>query len=181
MNTHTLSLTLILTATTLLGACASNIPVAIRTPVDGDIRVDEVQQDPQPFIDSRVRWGGEIIEVENLADETRIEILAQKLNKSGKPVSDSKSGGRFIARIDGFLEPEDFPKKRKITIVGIIDSTTEKPVGDYPYVYPVVKAGYYYLWPKEQTYPRYYYHDPFYDPFYYPYYPYYWNRYPYRH
>lgn len=176
MNRRTLNLTLTLLVTALLGACASSIPVAIRTPVDGNIRVDEVQQDPEPFVDSRVRWGGEIITVENMADETQIEILAQNLNKSGRPVSGSKSGGRFIARIDGFLDPEDFPKNRKITIVGLIKGTEEKSVGDYPYVYPVVKAAYYHLWPKEITYHHRYY-DPFYDPFYYPYY---WRRYPYR-
>ncbi|MET0066351.1 MAG: Slp family lipoprotein [Candidatus Thiodiazotropha sp.] len=177
MNRRTLNLSLSLLATTLLGACASNIPVAIRTPVDGDIRVDEVQQTPEPFIGSRVRWGGEIISVENLSNETRIEILSQTLSKSGKPVGEGKSSGRFIARIDGFLEPEDFPKNRKMTVMGLVEGTHEQPVGEFPYVYPTVKAGYYYLWPKEKVYPRHYYYDPFFDPFYYPY----WRRYPYYH
>ena len=40
----------------------------------------------------------------------------------------------------------------------------EKPVGNYPYPYPVVDVESYYLWPEEKRYPPHYYYDPFYDP-----------------
>ena len=175
MNRRTTLLPFILAGSALLGACASNVPLAIRTPAAGDIRVNEVQQASDQFSESRVRWGGEIISVENVADETHIEILSQRLSKSGKPISDSQSRGRFIARIEGFLEPQDYPKERKITVTGWIEDVIEKPVGDYPYPYPRVEVDTYYLWPEQKVYHRPYYYDPFYDPFYYPY----WRRYPY--
>jgi outer membrane lipoprotein len=176
MNRQTRRTLLIIVSSLIISSCASKIPLVIRTPVDGDIRVDEVQQDAKQFSDSRVRWGGEIISVENLAEETRIEILSYRLSKSGKPLESKKSRGRFIALMDGFLEPGDFSKQRLITVVGRIGEVIEKPVGEYPYSYPMVKVQSYHLWPKqlESVYPHRYYYDPFYDPFYYPY----WRRHP---
>lgn len=159
----------------LLSGCASKVPRVIGTPAAGDIRVDEVQQHQQQFTHSKVRWGGDIISVENLPQETRIEILSHPLDDEGKPKDDSRSIGRFIARIEGYLEPEDYPKNRRITITGKLTEVVEQAVGDYPYPYPVVEVEAYYLWPEQKVYSHPYYYDPFYDPFYYPY----WRRYPY--
>jgi outer membrane lipoprotein len=174
MNRNKRRLITIIAGSLLISSCASKIPLIIRTPVDGDIRVSEVQQSPDQFSGSRVRWGGEIISVDNLADETHIEILSQRLNKSGKPIDSNKSRGRFIARIEGYLEPQDYPKGREITVVGKLQGVAEKPVGDYPYTYPQVQVHSFHLWPKQPVYSRPYYYDPFYDPFFNPY----WRRHP---
>ncbi|WP_316368064.1 Slp family lipoprotein [Candidatus Thiodiazotropha sp. CDECU1] len=159
----------------LFAGCASNVPKVIGTPPASNIQVDEVQQRQQQFIDAKIRWGGDIISVENLATETRIEILSRQLDDEGKPKQESRSIGRFIARIEGYLEPEEYPKNRELTVTGTIQEVVEKPVGDYPYPYPVVAVEAYYLWPEDKVYAHPYYYDPFYDPFYYPY----WRRYPY--
>jgi outer membrane lipoprotein len=159
----------------VLAGCASKVPKVIGTPPAGDIRVDEVQQHQSQFSNARVRWGGDIISVENLADETHIEILSRQLNEEGKPKDGSRSIGRFIARIKGYLEPEEYPKNRQITVTGSIVEVVKKPVGDYPYPYPIIDVEAYYLWPEQKVYPHPYYYDPFYDPYYFPY----WRRYPY--
>jgi outer membrane lipoprotein len=161
----------------ILAGCAStSVPEAISIAPAGDISVEEVQQQKDRFVDNKVRWGGSIISVQNHAKETRIEILSRNLSKAGKPREETKSGGRFIARIPGFLEPEEFPKDRLMTVTGTLKEVLEQPVGNYPYPYPVVDTEAYYLWPEEKRYPSQYY-DPFYDPYFYPY-PY-WRRYPY--
>ncbi len=160
----------------MLSGCASHVPELIRNPPPGDLRVEEVQQKSGDFSGSEVRWGGSIISVRNQAAETLIEVLSRPLNKEGKPQDDSKSGGRFLARIPGFLEPEEYPKDRLLTVTGQVREVIEQPVGNYPYPYPVVDVKAYHLWPEVKTYPPYYY-DPFYDPYFYPY-PY-WRRYPY--
>lgn len=159
-----------------LGGCASKIPELIRTAPAGDVRVEEVQQQGVHFIGSDVRWGGHIISVHNLPQETRIEVLSRTLNKEGKPLEESSSGGRFMARIPGFLEPEEFPKDHLLTVTGRVKEVIELPIGSYPYPYPVVDVQAYHLWPEVKHYPPTYY-DPFYDPYFYPY-PY-WRRYPY--
>jgi outer membrane lipoprotein len=169
-------LSILLFSLFLLAGCASTkVPKAISTPAADDIRVDEVQQHKQQFTHAKVRWGGDIISVENLAQETRIEILSRPLNDEGKPKDDRRSIGRFIARIEGYLESEEYPKNRLMTITGTLLEVEQKPVGDYPYPYPVVEVEAYYLWPEQKVYSHPYYYDPFYDPFYYPY----WYRYPY--
>jgi outer membrane lipoprotein len=127
------------------------------------------------FADSEVRWGGQIISVRNEAQETLIEVLSRKLSKNGKPIEESKSRGRFLARIEGFLEPEEYPKDRLLTVSGRVKQVIEQPVGSYPYPYPVVDVEAYHLWPEQKAYPPHPYYDPFYDPFFYPY----WRRYPY--
>lgn len=163
----------------VLSGCSSQVPELIRTAPAGDIRVDEVQQKQgERFSGSEVRWGGHIISVHNQAESTLIEVLSRKLSDKGKPVADSKSRGRFMARIPGFLEPEEYPKDRLITVTGKVKDVMEQSVGSYPYPYPVVDVEAHYLWPKVQNYHhRHHYYDPFYSPYFYPY-PY-WRRYPY--
>lgn len=166
-----------LTALYVITGCASNVPELIRAAPAGDLRVEEVQQQQSAdFAGSQVRWGGSIISVRNEADQTLIEILSRELSKDGKPNEESKSRGRFIARIAGFLEPEEYPKDRLLTVTGEVRKVVEQPVGSYPYPYPVVDVKAYHLWPETKEYPPRYY-DPFYDPYFYPY-PY-WRRYPY--
>lgn len=163
--------------TLALSGCASKVPEYIRTAPTGDLRVEEVQQQKAAqFAGSEVRWGGNIISVRNEAQETLIEVLSRTLSKEGKPQDESKSGGRFIARIPGFLEPEEYPKDRLLTVKGKLREVIEQPVGSYPYPYPVVDVKSYHLWPEEKTYPPHHHYDPFfYDPYFYPY----WRRYPY--
>lgn len=177
MKIHTMLAGSGLISVLLLSGCASTVPESIRMAPADDIRVEEAQQAGQRFVDSQVRWGGSIISVKNQADNTLIEVLSRKLSKDGKPLTDSKSQGRFIARIKGFLEPEEYPKDRLLTVTGTLQKVVEKPVGNYPYPYPVVDVKTYHLWPQEKNYPPPYYYDPFYDPYFYPY-PY-WRRHPY--
>lgn len=171
------SLLLSVIASLALAGCASPIPDLIKqAPVD-DIRVEEVQQKPDAFLGSQVRWGGNIIQVENLEQGTLIEVLSRRLFTDGKPDSDSGSQGRFKIALPGFVEPVNFPKDRMITVRGRVAKVVKGKVGAYPYPYPVVESDGYYLWPEEREYR---YRD-VYDPFYYPWYPYpyWWYRHPY--
>lgn len=158
-----------------LSGCSSPIPALIKQVPPGDIQVEEVQQQPDGFVKSKVRWGGNIMLVENLADRTLIEVLSRKLGSNGKPDTNSSSKGRFRISLEGFIEPEEFPKDRLITVHGDVVEVMDGVIGAYRYQYPVVKPDSYYLWPEERKYS---YHD-HYDPFYYPYYPYWYRRYPY--
>jgi len=171
------TLPLILILGLALAGCASPIPDLIKNAPLSDIRVEEVQQKPDAFIGEQVRWGGNIIGVENMEQNTLIEVLSRRLFTEGKPDADSSSQGRFKIALPGFVEPTRFPKDRLITVRGHVAKVVAGKVGAYRYPYPVVEADSYYLWPKEVDYR---YRD-VYDPFYYPWYPYpyWWNRYPY--
>lgn len=153
----------------LLAACNSQIPLLIKSPPSPDRDFNQVKQSIKTFQDENVRWGGKIISVENKQDSTWIEILASPLNSYGEPSSSNYYEGRFIARIDGFLDPEYYSKNRKLTVYGTIDTEFIRRIDEHPYHYPLLSAKEYYLWPEYQT--AQYYH-PYYYGHYYPYYGY---------
>lgn len=162
----------------LLSACTSLVPEQIRQPIETDISVVEVQGHSQDFINLLVRWGGEIIAVENRQGETWLEVLSRPLDSSGRPKQEAKGEARFLTRVAGFLDPVEYGAGRSITFVGRVAGSRVKQVGKYPYHYPLVDSESLYLWPIQREWPdRYPRYDPFYDPWY-PY-PYYWRRYPY--
>lgn len=164
----------------LLAGCASNVPKAISAPPADSPLVAEVRADVQQFIGAHVRWGGTIALVENHANETWIEIVGRELGRSGQPRLTDRSSGRFIAVIDGFLDPALYAEGRELTVAGVVEDEITRKIGDYDYSFPRVRVDDYMLWPPRPEpapyeYPRHWYYDPWYP--WYPYYPYY---YPYR-
>lgn len=148
----------------LLGGCASTVPSVISSPPSDNPTITQVREDIEAFIDTPIRWGGTIAEVQNLKSETLIEIVARNLWSSGRPQSGDQSEGRFQARIDGFLDPEIYEKGRALTVAGTIEGEHPGQIGEHPYRYPLVNVTTYYLWdPLPASRPIYY--DPwFYDP-----------------
>ncbi len=166
----------------LITGCASTTPPAVRQPLPENIPLRAVQADPARFRGRLVRWGGEIIAVQNGRKESWVEILARPLESGGRPRGSAAAEGRFRVRIAGFLDPAEYREKSSLTVVGRVLGAETRAVGNYPYRYPLVAADTYHLWPPRQP-QRHYHPDPFYDPWYYPYpypygypwrYPYYW-------
>ncbi len=166
----------------LLTACASHVPEAIRTAPNSGISISAVQHSPERYIDNQVRWGGDIIAIENRPNETWVEVLARPLGRAGEPDSNANSNGRFLARISKFLDPEIYTPERKITVRGRLESTLVRYIGKHPYRFPLVQIQAHYLWPKQPATSELW-NDPWYpypygyDPFYGPYPPYYWEPY----
>jgi outer membrane lipoprotein len=102
--------------------------------------------------------------VRNRAVETEVEVFERSLDDDARPLAEGGGGVRFIAVIDGFLDPAEYRVGDRLTVVGRVAGIVERPVGDYPYRYPRVRATQYHHWPpKEPTVPHHW-HDPFYDP-----------------
>lgn len=143
-------------------------------PVDNPILV-EVRADADPYIGRQVRWGGTIVAVDNDPVETRIEVVARELYRSGRPYDTDQSVGRFIADFPGFLDPAVYAEGRAITIAGTITGLQPGMIGDHEYSWPVIRVHHHYLWPLPSEYrygypaPYYYYYDPWYPYYYHPY------------
>ena len=161
----------------VLSGCASQVPVLIKLPPNPDPEFHQVKQNVAAFQKQQVRWGGKIISVENKENSTWIEVLASSLNSYGKPSSRTDYEGRFIARVDGFLDPEQYSKDRKLTIFGTIETEFVKRIDEYPYSYPLVNVKEYYLWP-EYRHRTALYRSPYFHGYYYPFYRYPFYRYP---
>jgi outer membrane lipoprotein len=160
----------------LLAGCASNIPKEIKEAPPGNPMVAEVRADAARFTGAHVRWGGTIAAVDNQASETWVEIVARELDGSGEPRQTDRSSGRFIAVIDGFIDPALYSEDREVTVSGVVEKSITRKIGDYDYTLPVVRVENHLLWPLRYEYdapdyPPYWYYDPWY-PFYPGYYPY---------
>lgn len=134
-------------AALLVAGCAANVPREIREPPLNDPSVAEVRTQPQQFVGAHVRWGGTIAAVENRANETRVEIVARALAGDGRPRETDRSPGRFIAVIDGFLDPMVYAEGREITVTGVVAGETTGRIDEHDYTYPVIRVDNYLLWP----------------------------------
>ena len=172
----------LLLASLLLAGCTTQIPQNIRqappnNPTIADVRNSVIKN--QIWL---VRWGGKILETENLENETRVTVLASPLSRSGEPEITDDSEGRFIAIVPEFLDPKVYAAGRYLTVSGTVLRFEDRKVGEFSYRYPVVQADSYYLWPEEIMAPYDYPYPGWYDPWYYDpwfYRPWYPRRYPY--
>lgn len=162
-----------------ISACSSHIPLPIRQDLPASPSLQSAQQQTETFKSHTVRWGGMITRIENKQSHSQLEIIALPLGSDGQPQQSDQSPGRFIALVDQFLEPEVYSPERMITIVGTLQTSETRKIGEFPYVYPVIQVEHYYLWPVRQQ-PAYrddWRYDPWMHPYYYPGYPYYPPRY----
>lgn len=131
----------------MLSACASKIPLAIKTAPPGDPSPQEVVARVADLEARPVRWGGTLLATENRENTTWLTVLAQPLSDDGKPKESDESPGRFIAIVPGFLDPEVYSRDRRITVAGTVLRTETRKVGDFAYPYPVIQAEATHLWP----------------------------------
>lgn len=151
----------------LLSACASSVPLLIRTSPPDAPPLSAVRADTQAYLHQTVRWGGSIIHTQNRATLTRLIILGRRLDSDGQPTGAVQ--GRFIVIVHAFLDPAIYTPGRLVTVRGTVQGRETYKVEHYPYHYPVVCVLTAYLWPlppPPDTFPPYW-GDPFwYNPWY---------------
>jgi len=146
--------------------CAGQPPSAVANPPAVDLDVATVRSDPDRHTGAPVRWGGAIARVKNGPDATELEVVSRPLTSDGRPRQVDRSGGRFIARVPGFLDPSIYESGRDFTVAGTVVGTVTRPIGAYEYRFPVVRADASQLWqPLPEPVP-----GPWYGPWYSPWY-----------
>lgn len=133
-----------------LSACSS-LPPELETTSTQPISDYQqwINTDPNKVVD--VRLGGVIAKVTNLKDKTRIEIVNLPISSTGKPSLEQDPEGRFVAYVDGFLDPMAYKNGRLITVAGKSAAPEQGKVGDYSYTFPVLNATGQRLWTIEKT------------------------------
>ncbi|GAM55614.1 starvation lipoprotein slp paralog [Vibrio ishigakensis] len=128
-----------------LSGCAS-LPESLKTE-DQNLVTDYQTwiNAPQESL-TTVRLGGVIAKVDNEAERTRIEVVNLPIENNGKPDINVEPEGRFVAYIDGFVDPVTYSKGRLVSILGNSDGYELGKVGEYEYRFPVMKASGYHLW-----------------------------------
>ncbi|MGH8508347.1 MAG: Slp/YeaY family lipoprotein [Gammaproteobacteria bacterium] len=132
----------------LLGGCASDVPLVIREPLADNPGLADVQSNPKAFVNRRIRWGGSIVSTKSVANKTEVEILAKALGTDGRPEPGDASLGRFIANSGELLDGAIYSADREVTVYGVLEDVLTRNIGEHPYTYPFVQAIQIYLWPE---------------------------------
>ncbi|MFM4702342.1 Slp family lipoprotein [Aeromonas bivalvium] len=115
------------------------------------------------------RWSGVIAAVHNEQDRSLVEVVYLPLKSNGVPMQTEQSPGRFLAVMEGFVDPTLYAKGRSLTVLGTLDKPVQSQIGDHQYRFSVIRVTGSKLWPPvkevEVRYMDPYFHDPFYDPF----------------
>lgn len=145
-----------------LSAC-SHVPKGIRKAPTPNIQIADAVKNFSANRGHQVRWGGFIIDIENLENQSIVQIMAYPLNRYGKPNLKYEAQGRFKVKTEKFLDPAIYSnsKEAQVTILGLLSDETTLMVGQKKLKLPVVELQQIYLWPKYQSriYPAYY--DPY--------------------
>ena len=152
--------------------CAANPALSISQAVVDDVTLTQARSAADAYTGSTVRWGGVVTEVENKADKTWVFVVGRELRDDEKPITDGDSEGRFIASFDGFVDPLVYKSGRPLTVVGGIEGSTVRAIGEYDYRFPVVAVRDSYLWEEPVKTKVIYAPAPRYDYYYYHPYPY---------
>ncbi|WP_348631402.1 Slp family lipoprotein [Pasteurella sp. WM03] len=144
-NSDAKKIGLFLTALLGLTACVS-APKGLET--ENFTRTDLMQIQTQDYACAchHIRLGGKVIRATALENQTELEILNLPVSSlNAKPLLEAHSNGRFIAYIEGFIDPE-VVKNQYITLGGILKKQQVGKVDQAEYVYPVINVKNYRLW-----------------------------------
>ena len=144
------SLVLVAAAVLFGTGCASApFPEELTRSVNRSLTLTQIRADPRAHLGARVMLGGEVLVAIPKAGGTEIEVLAHRLDRGDAPERGDTSSGRFLVRTPDFLDPAIYARGRRITVLGTVAGSEERPVGELAYVYPVIAAERLKLWPKE--------------------------------
>lgn len=139
----------------LLTACAT-APQGLEKDDFTLSRFDQIQAEDLDCQCKLVRLGGKVLSATAMKGKTRIEVLSLNVSRfSAKPVLDSRIEGRFIAYLDGFIDPESL-KDQYITVKGVLKGQEIGKIDQVDYQYPVIQANAFRQWKLVQEY----YYDP---------------------
>ncbi len=134
----------------LAAGCAPVISKKVLETAQRDIPFSELAKDPMGYKGSTVLLGGTILKTDNLEAETVMEVLAQPLSRTLRPVRPEESPGRFLVVAEGFLDPALYAPGRPITVVGVVEGVRKGVLGEHPYAYPVISPVELHLWRDER-------------------------------
>jgi outer membrane lipoprotein len=127
--------------------CATGISKEVRSQVTYEGSFGELQQNPEKFKGQTVIFGGRIIEAQILAQGPELMVLQIDLDSTDRPLGDDQSKGRFLVHSKQFIDPAIYPAGTLVTLVGTLDGSQERLIGQMPYRYPVINALEIKKWP----------------------------------
>jgi len=153
-----LSIVLMLTTALTLAACAENTEQGRQTPASGGMSPEleqietsmtfaELRADPGKYAGRPVKLGGAVLSAKRTKDRTELEILELPIEAGEIPTSDRlRSGGRFLAMQETFLDPATVPTDTPVTVVGVVKGSAMRQLDESEYVYPIIEISHLTNW-----------------------------------
>lgn len=139
----------------LLTACGGGISRQVRDQVTYTGPFTELQQAPSNYRGAMVLLGGRVIETLTKAGATELVVLQLEIGSRDRPLDNDQSQGRFLVRSEHFIDPALFPPGTLITVVGRLQGSESRLIGEMPYTYPVIEPAEMKKWPAgSDTSPR---------------------------
>lgn len=152
----------------LLPGCATSmLPQTMRT---GEAVVADPPQavtaNPRQYLGRKALWGGRVVAVRVAKDYSELEVLQVPLDDTDRPLPTfrtNQTGGRFLAKVPGLLDPQLYASGREVTVLGSIETLETRPLGEQSYTYPVLGGASVQLWKEREPVQNYYMYDPMWD------------------
>jgi len=129
----------------IFAGCAPVISDTALKDVDRSLAFSEIIKNPSQYTGAAVLLGGRVIKISNRENITLAEVLQFPLSRSMRPRTRKDSGGRFILRVKGFLDPLVY-EGRLITIAGTRGAPMTRDLEKAQYTYPVIESREFHLW-----------------------------------
>jgi outer membrane lipoprotein len=131
----------------ILASCAGGISEKARAQITFAGSFTDVQQSPEKYRGQTMLLGGKVIETQVKEGVTDIVVLQLELASYDRPRDDDQSLGRFLIRSTRFLDPALYPPATLITVVGRLQGSEDRSIGQMPYTYPVIDPTEIKKWP----------------------------------
>ncbi|MCA9465591.1 MAG: Slp family lipoprotein, partial [Nitrospira sp.] len=97
----------------------------------------QVLQDPQAFMGTTLKVGGEVISAKRYPDRTEVMVLQLPLEADSVPgMVRAQSLGRLIAVQKTFLDPATLPPGTRLTLIGTVTGNQTVQVDEQSKTYP---------------------------------------------
>jgi outer membrane lipoprotein len=137
----------------VLAGCAHVVSKDLREEA-GDVEVRALFESPEGFTGQTVVLGGLIVNMTNFPEGTIVEVLERPLDRRGRPEWTDRSRGRFILKVDEFLDRAIYARGREITAAGTVEGVERRPLGETTYRYLVLRSRELHLLKPRSPYPR---------------------------
>jgi len=141
---------IVVIAAIFFSGCAHVISEDVLKEVNMDINFAELRKNPLTYQGEVILLGGVIVKVMYKQDRTLLQIYQTEMDCEKRPVSLDVSGGRFLARYNGFLDRDIYRKGREGTVAGKVKGVKVMKLGEIDYHYPYILIKEIHLWEEKK-------------------------------
>lgn len=121
-----------------LTGCGHVMSEANLKDVDQALKFQEISAKPETAIGKKVLIGGIVEKVSTSGDISTIEVNQHELYENGVPNEFTRSGGRFLAITQQFIDPVVYYKGALVTIIGELKGKRVMPLAGKDFEYPLI-------------------------------------------